>query len=1108
MTVYKNYNPVGHESTNLQDDATNWDSVAGVATVTAASRIRGSTFGQCIDLSVLDSTPPDGDVDVSGPFRVLTTDLGAEQSCGILAHADEDASGALGSVVNGIELRFKFDGSNNMTVFVIGHSTVSGYNGGGEILLSSIVSGITWATGGDYAYLMQVRDAAANEYDVTVYITRTSDGYYLKPDGGWQSGSVAAITIHLNDTIFTDIEPIGTMGIQFNGEFTDAKGVHFGAITYQSPAPLATVSVTPTTVLTNSEDNEIELVGTGTDWDTSTPTITVDAGTITGQTINSDTSITLTYDAPATEQTVTFTDPSSGEFDTVEIVDVVDVIVDDAAATIGGFWNSANSSDGYGYGYRYIQTGFSSTVTYPFPTLPPGTYNLYVAYPANVNRATNVPVTLLDSDGTTVLSTLSVNQEIECLDVLDSKVGWRLLGTFTNTGTGFTVELSSAGANEYTIADAFRVTNYTLETTCAITKQAGDFSDDANWVNGILPTAGNLNIVCRDDMVISEDTTLGDGTAGSYLVVPEMATGSKLTVHGAKLTLRIANTALSDDALNYAGPMTEFLEIKHNGSVRGHLSFDCNAGVTPVVNMGYRCQVTLDGTPTAPFLIETDADSLGGHGYFKNVGSESSGGSIYWGHDGYAKGVFIGEIYRIGDHANKGFECSMPVNAGGGCFMRNVYWDSATCGILDINCQTDVADVDMKYCRFGNFDDIPLGSHANNPAHGICSIAASVAKHPSAVRQLIGNDFNSHYGWGVRMVNYDFTIKHNCFFTTAVDTVDTPGAFFEENLIYVNSPDNAEAGMSWNGDSLNNFILGGLDWCNALGFQLNRSRTHTDNVIQVLTTAGPTIIFGPNDGGTNTTFTYLRNLVLPYQPGGGGCLAQGFHSPSTGTNSPARLDARHNTVHTGTSPNYAAFSSWSGDSGTPQTANLVTSIKSNIVISDSASPDTYLFSAVTALTAAALVADIAPALSIDFNAVQGLKNSPAGSFSGVSGDTGISDGTPCHSPMTGAIVPNANGFVLAITFYDSSRNFLTYATTVAGSASGTMMGKVQDAFAYISADPETRIPALNAWIKDGWRVTNIELYNAGHDGVTVGALPFAGSVGGGGAARRRRILCN
>jgi hypothetical protein len=81
-------------------------------------------------------------------------------------------------------------------------------------------------------------------------------------------------------------------------------------------------------------------------------------------------------------------------------------------------------------------------------------------------------------------------------------------------------------------------------------------------------------------------------------------------------------------------------------------------------------------------------------------------------------------------------------------------------------------------------------------------------------------------------------------------------------------------------------------------------------------------------------------------------------------------------------------------------------------------------------------------------------------------------------------------------FYDSSRNIATWAISKGVATTGMSYDiQVSSAYDYIKGSISGRIADLTDWVKQGWSVVNPVLYNAGHDGITIGALPYISTSG-------------
>jgi len=129
-----------------------------------------------------------------------------------------------------------------------------------------------------------------------------------------------------------------------------------------------------------------------------------------------------------------------------------DVIVDNTSAgvTTMGTWTSSSFTPGY-YGADYLHDGNANKGSMALrwtPTLPvAGNYTVYARWTSDANRATNVPIDVNSTSGTT---TVTVNMQA-------NGGTWVSLGTYAfNAGTGGSVRVSNTGTNGYVIADAVR----------------------------------------------------------------------------------------------------------------------------------------------------------------------------------------------------------------------------------------------------------------------------------------------------------------------------------------------------------------------------------------------------------------------------------------------------------------------------------------------------------------------------------------------------------------------------------------------------------------------------------------------------------------------------
>jgi hypothetical protein len=126
------------------------------------------------------------------------------------------------------------------------------------------------------------------------------------------------------------------------------------------------------------------------------------------------------------------------------------IVVDDQQATLTGPWIGAHSVRPYlGTGYHHDGNSHQGECTATFAAqLPPGRYDVRIAYVPNGNRATNIPIEIQHA-GETAKVTLNGRQALKKGDID------RSLGEFPFDGRG-TVIVSNAGTNGYVVIDAVR----------------------------------------------------------------------------------------------------------------------------------------------------------------------------------------------------------------------------------------------------------------------------------------------------------------------------------------------------------------------------------------------------------------------------------------------------------------------------------------------------------------------------------------------------------------------------------------------------------------------------------------------------------------------------
>lgn len=116
-----------------------------------------------------------------------------------------------------------------------------------------------------------------------------------------------------------------------------------------------------------------------------------------------------------------------------------------------GTWTASTTTGGY-FSTNYTNDGNTGKGTKSFSFKPPitasGNYQVYCRWTSDTNRASNVPVDIVKSNGT--VSTVTVNQQT-------GGSQWNLLGTYALAPSNAEVRIRTNSTNGYVIADAVRV---------------------------------------------------------------------------------------------------------------------------------------------------------------------------------------------------------------------------------------------------------------------------------------------------------------------------------------------------------------------------------------------------------------------------------------------------------------------------------------------------------------------------------------------------------------------------------------------------------------------------------------------------------------------------
>ncbi|HWF19642.1 MAG TPA: FAD-dependent oxidoreductase [Verrucomicrobiae bacterium] len=207
---------------------------------------------------------------------------------------------------------------------------------------------------------------------------------------------------------------------------------------------------------------------------------------------------------------------------------------DPTGVTITGQWPSSTSIAGY-YGTNYITDNNTNKGTKSVrftPAIPStGSYQVYLWWTADYNRATNVPVDVISAAGT---NTIIINQT-------QNGQQWSYIGTFNFTaGTSNSVLIRTTGTSGYVIADAARFvpaaqasSGVDIISTCG---QAAKWQTLPGWFTLVRAGSTNSPLTINytvggtasngvDYLPLNNSVTIPAGSAASTVTVIPIANG-------------------------------------------------------------------------------------------------------------------------------------------------------------------------------------------------------------------------------------------------------------------------------------------------------------------------------------------------------------------------------------------------------------------------------------------------------------------------------------------------------------------------------------------------------------------------------------------------------
>jgi hypothetical protein len=250
------------------------------------------------------------------------------------------------------------------------------------------------------------------------------------------------------------------------------------------------------------------------------------------------------------------------------------VVVDDDSATYTEAWIDYATQGYYEDGVHYPAiVAAGQTATWTFPTITPGSYNVYVSWSTHANRTTSAPYTLNHTSGA---DSFTVNQE----QLADQSTtgssgqwsGWRELGTFDLDTSSYLVltSVNNGSGTDYVIADEVLLVSNESPVTVWVdddytinSKNDGHvwgYDAFTNIQNGIKAVASGGTVyvaagtyIEEEQIVIDKDLSIIGADKTNTIIKPAQDTGSSDDLRGWFLVNSGINFTLKNTTLDGAG---------------------------------------------------------------------------------------------------------------------------------------------------------------------------------------------------------------------------------------------------------------------------------------------------------------------------------------------------------------------------------------------------------------------------------------------------------------------------------------------------------------------------------------------------------------------------
>lgn len=572
----------------------------------------------------------------------------------------------------------------------------------------------------------------------------------------------------------------------------------------------------------------------------------------------------------------------------------------------------------------------------------------------------------------------------------------------------------------------------------AITSAAdGDWNNSATWTGGVVPGNGDT-VQLNHNVTVTADVTVGSSPATGGTPAIEQMTNNRLLLIKAGVTLYTRGDIF---LMSGAASATYRLDVEAGGGIEIDSSQSASPSTTkykirPNKGAGSRGRIRFQGTPTARCFLRSNAGGANGwidRNAFNDVLEQFD--------------ATYTDFTRIGD-------------------ATNPFWDFLLATVAKVfkatNCVFDACGLLTSGTAVSSGSTIDLSNSTwKNTAN-----ATRCVQLPDFLNSGTKNATGCVFDKDVFIGDGAYDLSNSYFadsYTIASRTVPA----IHSNILLRKT---TQPTTNLAGDLASSYVLKDGTYGNPHGVStgsFNRAFSITDSVFEYTGSDNAGDFISGNNPATARKHTVSGNILLPLtsddSPGK-------FLSMGGGAN--ISWDVYHNTYPSNRSASGREIAvSW-GESYAGY-AGIFPNHASNLAWSSTSNR------AVLVVRFAGSVQDGATPAGVRNNATwNGYSGTDGTGYDSYSAGTGWTT-----APGTGDVVVTSDPFL------DRTRRLATWDAQLGGP------GTVANALAEIAKrnDPTGYNPAYNiaaaiAWVRDGWRVKDSLLHNAGHDGLTIGAM--------------------